>query len=102
MSRAAAFRSELLRRDRACIISQQPIELTLAASHLIPRKLGDAGVQSAMERFTGSSTPVDKYNHTIGVLLFLSLGVFVDSFRVGFWKNGDGALSDITFHAISC
>ena len=98
-NRATTFRSELLRRDRACIVTQTSRMETLIASHLIPRRLGDAGVQSAIERFTGAITPVDRYNSTVGVLLYMTLDVFVDSFRAGFWKNGDGAVSDITFHA---
>ena len=100
-NQATTFRSKLLQCDRGCIISQQSSERNLVASHLIPRRLGNAGVQSAMECFTGAFTPVDRYNSAIGVLLLATLHTFVDVYEVGFWKNGDAAISDIIFHALS-
>ena len=97
-SRATEFRNALLRRDTECIISRHPYEVLLIAFHLIPRRLGDAGVYSVIQRFTGSSTPVDRYDPTVEVLLFLSLHALVDIYDLGFWNNGPVSL--LTFHTI--
>jgi hypothetical protein len=65
--RATQFRTALLRRDQACIITHDTMERLLIASHLIPRRLGDLGVQSVVQRFTGLATIVDRYNPAIRV-----------------------------------
>jgi hypothetical protein len=75
---ATAFRDALLRRHQTCVITQQPLQQSLVASHLIPRRLGDAGVQSAFQRFTDSSTIVDRYDPLIGVPLVGTLDLFTD------------------------
>jgi len=49
---AIAFRDALNARDGACIISQQTNHPALIGSHLAPKRLGDAGVQSVIQRFT--------------------------------------------------
>ena len=97
--RATAFRSALLRRHQTCIVTQSPIQQTLFASHLIPRRLGDAGVQSASQRFTGSPTIVDRYDPLIGVPLFATLGILADGYELGFWNNGP--VSFLMFHEFS-
>jgi hypothetical protein len=89
---ATAFSGALLRRDQSCIITQCAIQKVLAASHLIPRRLGDLGVQSVIQRFTGPSTIVDRYDPALGVSLFLPLDAYVDSYDVGFWNNGPVSL----------
>jgi hypothetical protein len=100
LPRAATFRDELLRRDGACVITQHTLVALLVASHLIPRRLGNSGVQSIIQRFTGSSTPVDRYDPTIGVFLFSALDILADSYQLGFWNNGPVSL--LTFHTLSC
>jgi hypothetical protein len=85
---ATAFRGALLRRDQSCIITQFARERLLAASHLIPRRLGDLGIRSVIQRFTGPSTIVDRYDPALGVSLILNLGAYVDGYEVGFWNNG--------------
>jgi hypothetical protein len=90
--RATAFRKDLLRRDQACIISQEPLPNLLIASHLIPRRLGDAGVRSALQPFTGSPATVDRYDLRIGVPLFQALDTLVNSYLVGFWNTGPVSL----------
>ena len=90
--RATAFNAALLRRDRSCVITQYAIQRVLAASHLIPRRFGDLGVQSIIQRFTGPSTIVDRYDPALGVSLFLTLDAYVDSYDVGFWNNGPVSL----------
>jgi hypothetical protein len=91
------FRDALLRRGRACIITQHILESLLVASHLIPRRIGDAGVQPVLQRFTGPSTPVDSYDPTIGVLLFTALDALTDGYELGFWN---GPVSPLTFHTL--
>jgi hypothetical protein len=71
----------------------------MVASHLIPRRLGDAGVQSVIQRFIGTSNPVDRYDPTIGVLLFMPLDAMADSYELGFWNDGPASL--LTFHTLS-
>jgi hypothetical protein len=94
---ANTFCDSLLRRDQSCVISGHPLEASLVASHLIPRRLGDAGVQSAFERFVCTSTSVTRYNPRIGILLFVGTDVIVDDFTAGFWYIGPVSL--LTFHS---
>jgi hypothetical protein len=89
---ATAFSGALLRRDQSCIITQYTSQRVLAASHLIPRRLGVLGVQSIIQRFTGPSTIVDRFNPALGVSLFLPLDAYVDGYEVGFWNNGPVSL----------
>ena len=96
---AAQFRTALLQRDRGCIVTHDPMERVLVSSHLIPRRLGDLGVQSVVQRYTGLTTIVDRYNPAIGVSLFAGLDSFVDGFELGFWNNGPVNL--FTFHIVS-
>ena len=86
--RATPFRTALLQRDVRCVVSGQSRLRTLVASHLIPRRLGDSGVQSAFQRFTGSPTPVRRYDPCIGVLLYGGLDNHVDVYEMGFWNYG--------------
>ena len=98
--RATEFRHALIQRDTECIISQHPPENMLVASHLIPRRLGNVGVQSVLQRFTGPSIPVDRYDPTVGVLLVSNLDVLADGYDLGFWNNGTVSLC--TLHTLSC
>ena len=95
---ATPFRNALLRRDRVCIITQQARALLLVASHLIPRRLGDAGVRSVCQRFVDSSTIVDRYDSRVGVLLLVTSGLMVDAYELGFWNHGPVSL--LTFHPL--
>jgi hypothetical protein len=98
-ARATTFRNALLRRDQACIITQHTMDALLVASHLIPRRLGDLGVQFVMQRFTGPSTISDRYDPAIGVLLFSPLDILAESYQLGFWNNGPVSL--LIFHPVS-
>ncbi|KAF5373230.1 hypothetical protein D9615_007414 [Tricholomella constricta] len=86
--RANMFRDTLLRRHQRCIITQSPIPSLLVASHLIPRRLGDAGVHATVERFTGDSNVLDRYDPIIGVPLLATLDLLVDTYHLGFWNTG--------------
>jgi hypothetical protein len=97
--RALAFRNLLLRRDVDCIITHDPIPTTLVSSHLIPRRLGDAGVQDIIHRFTGSPIQVARYDPTIGILLFTALDIHADNYNLGFWYSGTVSLLTGVFHA---
>ncbi|KAF8343485.1 hypothetical protein F5887DRAFT_328494 [Amanita rubescens] len=87
---AAVFRQALLGRDRACVISQTSYPIMLTGSHLAPRRLGDAGVRSVIQRFTGFPSTVNRYHHTLGVLLLKTLDSAADNYELGFWHRGPG------------
>ena len=97
-NRATLFRDALLRRDTTCIITGAPDHPFLVASHLIPRRLGDAGVQAVVQRFTGSNDPVDIYDPRLGVLLSGPMDAAVDVYWVGFWPMGNVRL--LILHAL--
>lgn len=85
--RASVFRNALTLRDQTCVISHTPIHTI--ASHLIPRRLGDAGVRHVMTRFAGSaSAQLDRYDPTIGILLYGPLDQFTDTYKLGYWNVG--------------
>ena len=94
--RATPFRTALIAHDRQCVISRQTRQRSLIASHLIPRCLGDVGVQSAFQRFTGCPTSVTRYDPRIGIPLFVGLDNVVDVFEMGFWNYGP--VSFLTFY----
>jgi hypothetical protein len=96
--RATEFRNVLLRRHKTCIVSPHPLESLVIASHLIPRRLGDAGVQSAVQRFTGSSIIVDRYDPLVGVPLLATLDLLTDHYDMGFWNYGPVIF--LTFHTL--
>ncbi len=87
---SAAFRQALLRRDGACVISRTSYPRMVTASHLAPRRLGDAGIRSVMQRFTGLPSTVNRYHHTLGVLLLKTLDSAADNYELGFWHCGPG------------
>jgi hypothetical protein len=58
----------------------------------MPRRLGDAGVQSAFQRFTGSIATVDRYDPLVGVPLLQTLDTLVDTYLLGFWNTGPVSL----------
>jgi len=95
--RAIQFRTDCLQRDRRCVISKERFG-ALQASHLIQKQLGDIGVQSAFQRFSGTgSTPlVDRYDSRLGVMVFLSLDSRMHDYNLGFWNTGSVSL--LTFH----
>ncbi len=86
---ATAFHNALDACESACIISQQTHHLMLTGSHLAPKHLGDAGIQSIIQHFTDlHGVPVNRYAPIIGILLFTALDKFVDFYQVGFWACG--------------
>ena len=90
---AAPFRNALLRRDQKCIINRSALQYTLIASHLIPRRLGDSGVQAILQRFTGPlNNVVQRYDPCLGVLLSATLDLIVDCYEMGFWNIGPVSL----------
>lgn len=86
--RATQFRTACLRRDQRCIIVSR--HSRTIASHLIPKRLGDAGVQAVFQRFIGPgpAATVDRYDPRLGVMLTANLDSLVDSYDLGFWNNG--------------
>ena len=97
---AKAFRTALLKRhSSACVVSGISRIRQLKASHLIPRRLGDNGVQSTFQLFTGLNTPVTRYHPSIGIPINSLLDDLVDVFEVGFWSTGNVSL--ISLYKIS-
>jgi hypothetical protein len=97
---AAAFRATLLARHPTCVISHHAIQRMLIASHLMPRRLGDAAIRSSVERFTGSPNIVQRYDPLLGVPLVSTLDTLVDGYELGFWNCGP--VSHLTFSTPSC
>jgi len=89
------FRNALLVRHPQCIVSQLSIPRTLSAARLIPRCLGDNGVQYIFQRFTGLPTPVTTYHQSIGVTVNLLVADLMDTFELGFWDMGN-----VGFHSL--
>ena len=86
---ASVFRTALLERHSTCIISGEFEPRFLVASHLIPRRLGDNGVRSIFQHFTGLPTPMTRFHRSIGITLDLRMNILVDLFQLGFWNTGD-------------
>ena len=92
-NQAAIFcRALLQRHSSACVVSGIPRPRRLKASHLIPRRMGDNGVQSAFQLFTGLDTPVTRFHPSVGILLFSGLDDLVDVYEVVFWGIGTVSL----------
>jgi hypothetical protein len=86
-TRANQFRTACLRRDQTCIIISRTSRAI--ASHLIPRRLGDAGAGAVFQRFTPpGSAVVDRYDPQLGVMLSRNLDSLVDTYDLGFWSTG--------------
>ena len=86
-NQAAAFRTALFGRHPACVISGNPIPELVTASHLIPKRLGDAATQSIFTDFTGLATSVARYEF-MGITLCKNLDALVDNYHLGFWHKG--------------
>jgi hypothetical protein len=99
---ASQFHDTLYQRHGGCIISNTRRLKSLIASHLMPKRLGDAGVLSAFQRFTGSPTIIDRYNPLIGVPLLLTLDQMVDAYELGFWNCGPVSLLGSTLYFCFC
>jgi len=97
--RASTFRNALQQRDQTCIITRHTMVDLLVASHLIPRRLGDLGVRSTVQRFTGSPIIVDRFDPAIGVFLLSTVDLLVDGYKLGFWNIGPVSL--LSFHTVS-
>lgn len=99
-NQAANFRTTLLNRHSStCVVSGISRLRQLKASHLIPRRMGDNGVQSAFQLFTGLNTPVTRYHPSIGIPLFSPLDDLVDVYEVGFW--GIGPVNILSLYTLS-
>ncbi len=87
-NQSAAFRTTLLNRHPACVISGIPIPRLVTASHLMPKRLGDAAIQSVFTTFTGLNTPVRRFHEFMGITLSKNLDSLVDNYELGFWHRG--------------
>jgi hypothetical protein len=84
-SSASTFRTQLLTRDEACVITRQPI--SLVASHLIPKRMVAAGATAVVSRFAGAhaAAGIHEFDATIGIMLVQTLDTLVDVYQVGFY-----------------
>ena len=96
---ATAFHNALNARDGACVISTY--SRPTIGSHLAPKRLGDSGVQSVIQRFTVSHAPVGRFHPTIGVLLLQTLDAYVDIFELGFWYHGPVSLLSVVLYHVN-
>jgi len=60
----------------------------LTASHLMPKRLGDAAIQSVFTTFTGLTTPVGRFHEFMGITLCKNLDASVNNYHLGFWHRG--------------
>lgn len=60
------------------VISGQTSPLVLRASHSMPKRLGDAGIQTIFTCFTGLSTPVSRFHKFIGLTLSTTLRLWIN------------------------
>ena len=84
------FCRDLEKCDTRCIVTGQALAVSLAASHLIPKRLGDSNAREIVTVFSGGIFPVSQdfchFNPTLGVLLNLNIDAYMDRYLVGFWK----------------
>jgi hypothetical protein len=89
-SASEEFMEALMRRDHnRCIVSHiTGDDITLIASHIVPRRLGHL-VRAITERYVRTAAPpiIDKWDPRIGFVLNASLGVIFDRFDAGFFRD---------------
>jgi len=102
-SNAKDFRESCVARDAGCVVNRCLMPIT--ASHLIPKRIGSAGIQDIMARFVlGFADAAAQADHThrfdprIGITLSNSLDAWVDQFNVGFYHIMNNTYSCHTFH----
>ena len=99
-NQAAAFRTTVFNRHPACVISGIPLPRLLTASHLMPKRLGDAAIQSVFTTFTGLNTPVRRFHEFMGITLSKNLDSLVDNYELGFWHRGGVGLLLFTLNCV--
>jgi len=97
--RATQFQTACLQRDQTCIIISRTSRAI--ASHLIPRRLGDAGVGAVFQRFNPpGSAIVDKYDTRLGVMLSRNLDPLVHTYDLGFWSTGHASPLNLLYSTL--
>ena len=88
-SNAKDFRESCVARDAGCVVNRCLMPIT--ASHLIPKRIGSAGIQDIMARFVLGFADAAQADHThqfdprIGITISTSLDSWVNQFNVGFY-----------------
>jgi hypothetical protein len=100
-TQSAAFRTTLFKRHPACVISEIPLPRLLTASRLMPKRLGDAAIQSVFTTFTGLNTPVRRFHEFMGITLSRNLDSLVDNYELGFWHRGGVRLLLCTLYCVN-
>lgn len=64
-----------------------PQQVSLIASHLIPKRMGTNGAEEVVRRFVGeqAAREVHRFHPAIGVLLVSTLDTLVDDHQLGFY-----------------
>lgn len=87
-NQSTAFRTALLRRHLGCVVTNEQIPDQLEASHLLPKRLRDTGVQAILQHFDASLNVASRFDPRLGVPLLKTLDPLVDSLELGFWRTG--------------
>lgn len=87
---ATTFLNQIRQRDgNRCVVTGA--ELSLVASHLIPKCLGTDGAKGIVTRFSGeqAAQDINKFDPRIMILLSDTLDTLVDLYDLGFYHVGD-------------
>ena len=84
---ANTFRRNLEERDVACVVTGN--DVSLVASHLVPKRVGDEGAETIMERFVGEGEGrgIHRFHPSLGILLVSTLDSMVDLNKLGFYHE---------------
>ena len=68
IAHANTFRRNLEERDVACVVTGQCF--SLVSSHLVPKRVGDEGAETIMERFVGEGEGrgIHRFHPSLGIL----------------------------------
>ena len=86
-TQANTFRRNLEERDVACLVTGD--DVSLVASHLVPKRVGDEGAAEIMERFVGvgEGRDIHRFHSSLGILLVSNLDSLVDLNKLGFYHE---------------
>jgi hypothetical protein len=95
LASSSTFRTQLQSRDAGCVVTRY--NLSVIASHLIPKRMGAAGASSMVSRFAGphAAAGIHEFDATIGIMLLSTLDSLSDMYLMGFYHLQAS-------HCISC
>jgi hypothetical protein len=85
VSNSSTFRTQLNERDGGCVLTRQLFPL--AASHLIPMRIGSDGARETVERFAGvaEATGINQFDPRVGIMLFKGVDHWIDVYDAAFY-----------------